>query len=409
MKKQLTGPFAQLLTMSDLPERGALKDEQLAIISNAGILSTDGRVVEVGDFENLRTNHAGNDLHVQEISVPMVAMPGFVDAHTHLLYGGSRARDFALRNAGSSYLEIAEAGGGIKDSVRATRAASDEELITSTLTRLDALARLGTTTCEIKTGYGLSVTEELRMIKAINEVKRQSRVGVIPTCLAAHVVPPGYQGSNADYLTELREKLLANIIPYTNRIDIFIEESTFPVAVARPYLAAARSMGFQLAVHADQFTTGGSALAVELGAASADHLEASGEAEIALLAQSDTVAVALPGASLGLGMQFTPARKLLDAGACLAIASDFNPGSAPMGDLLTQASILATYEKLSNAEVLAGITVRAARALRKKELGYLAAGTKADFIGFATNDYREITYQQGRLRPAKTWIDGTEY
>jgi imidazolonepropionase len=165
------------------------------------------------------------------------------------------------------------------------------------------------------------------------------------------------------------------------------------------YLKKAKEMGFEVTVHADQFTTGGSEVAVKIGAISADHLEASGEREIKLLANSDTVAVTLPGASLGLGMQYVPARKLLDAGACLAIASDWNPGSAPMGDLLMQAAVMSAAEKLSTAEVFAGLTFRAAKALNLSDRGILAAGMKADMQAYPCGDYREILYHQGRLKP----------
>jgi len=191
-----------------------------------------------------------------------------------------------------------------------------------------------------------------------------------------------------------------------HRIDAFVEKSAFTPQEITPYLEKAKQLGFDLTIHADQFSCGGSQVAVALGARSADHLEASGEVEIQALAQSSTVAVALPGASIGLGMAFTPARKLLDQGAILAIASDWNPGSAPMGDLLAQASILATFEKLSTAEVLAGITFRAADALGLTDRGKLTTGQLADFILFPTADYREILYQQGKMKPVGVWKKG---
>jgi imidazolonepropionase len=190
------------------------------------------------------------------------------------------------------------------------------------------------------------------------------------------------------------------------RIDAFVEKSAFSPEEIIPYLKKAKQFGFDLTIHADQFSCGGSQVAVALGARSADHLETSGEVEIQALAQSSTVAVALPGASIGLGMAFTPARKLLDQGAILAIASDWNPGSAPMGDLLAQASILATFEKLSTAEVLAGITFRAAAALGLTDRGKLTTGQFADFILFPTADYREILYQQGKMKPVEVWKKG---
>ena len=192
----------------------------------------------------------------------------------------------------------------------------------------------------------------------------------------------------------------------SNRIDIFVEESAFSVEEGDFFLQKAKEMGFSVLVHADQFHPGGSQLAVKHGAVSADHLEASTDKEIALLANSDTIAMALPGASIGLGVEFTPCRKLLDAGAALAIASDWNPGSAPMGDLLTQAAILGAYEKLSFAETIAGVTFRAAAALALSDRGTLETGKLADLIAFPTNDYREILYHQGKMRPAKIWKKG---
>ena len=204
----------------------------------------------------------------------------------------------------------------------------------------------------------------------------------------------------SELLPQVREEGLSS------RVDIFIEKSAFTRAQAETYLTAAAHMGFDLTVHADQFSTGGSAAAITCGARSADHLEASGPAEIRALAESQVIAMALPGASLGLGCGYTPARKLLDAGASLAIASDFNPGSAPMGDLVAQAAILGAAEKLSNAEVLAGITCRAAAALGLSDRGVLQTGALADFNIYAVDHYNEITYQQGRLKPASVWKQG---
>jgi len=194
----------------------------------------------------------------------------------------------------------------------------------------------------------------------------------------------------------------------TNRIDAFIEESAFSSEQIAPYFDKAKELGFDITVHADQFSTSGSKAAVAYGAISADHLEASTQTEIDLLANSDVIATALPGASLGLGCNFTPARKILDAGGALAIASDHNPGSAPMGDLLTQASILGAFEKLSNAEVIAGITFRAAAALNLKDRGQLQEGFLADFILFHTSDYKEILYNQGNLKPCVIWKKGVK-
>ena len=399
----LIGPFAQLLPMSGLPLKGPLKDSQLPIIYNGGILVSEGKIVNTGTFEDLKTEAS----QVHKIDGEHVCLPGFVDAHTHICFSGTRARDYALRNAGASYLEIAKAGGGIWDTVTQTRKASQLELEGGIKERAQMHLQNGTTTIEVKSGYGLSVHEEIKMLRAIQNANKQLKIDLIPTCLAAHMKPKDWKG-DGNYLDEIISRLFPVLKSenLANRIDAFVEESAFTPAEVETYFREAKKYGFYITVHADQFNPGGSEVAVKFNAISADHLEASTEKEISLLAQSDVIATALPGASLGLGCEFTPARKLLDAGGALAIASDHNPGSAPMGDLLTQASILGAFEKLSNAEVLAGITFRASAALNLKDRGVLSPNFIADFATFRTNDYREITYHQGQLKPSSVWKKG---
>jgi imidazolonepropionase len=221
-------------------------------------------------------------------------------------------------------------------------------------------------------------------------------------------LPKDFPGNQEAYLQMILLELVPHIKQYNlcKRFDIFIEDNAFGTEISGNYLMALKALGFDVTVHGDQFSTGGSKVAVDVGAISVDHLEVTGDKEIAYLAKSNTIATALPGASLGIGCAFTPARKLLDAGCTLAIASDWNPGSAPMGDLLTQASILAAYEKLSTAETLGAMTYRAAAALNLQDRGRLTKGMKADFIAFPTNDYRDILYHQGMMLPQKVWIDG---
>ena len=404
--KKLIGPIRQVLTLDQLPLKGALRDEQLEIIFQAGILIEWECIQKVGSWAELKQEFPEAEIH--ELDGDYVALPGMVDCHTHLCFGGSRARDFALRNAGKTYLEIAQAGGGIWDTVTQTRGLDQETLAEITAKHANRLLSEGVTTLEVKSGYGLSVAEELKMLRAIKQGADQTAADLISTCLAAHLCPKDWKGSPSDYLNEIAIQLFP-VLKAENlctRIDAFVEKSAFSSEEITPYLKKAKQMGFDLTIHADQFSCGGSAVAVGLGARSADHLEASGEPEILALALSNTVAVALPGASIGLGMAFTPARKLLDQGAILAIASDWNPGSAPMGDLLTQAAILATFEKLSTAEVLAGITFRAAAALGFTDRGKLTNGQLADFILFPTADYREILYQQGKMKPVGVWKRG---
>lgn len=404
---KLIGPFSQIITLAGIPLKGAVKDEQLEIINNAGILTENGKILQTGNFEDLKKEFP--NAHLEEIEGKNVLLPGFVDSHTHICFGGKRSRDFAMRLNGKTYLEIAESGGGIWSTVTNTRKETQENLYKSTFENAQKLLENGITTIEIKSGYGLSIEDELKMLRAINQVKNNSKAEIVPTFLGAHMKPRDFEGSNSEYL----ELLVNEIFPIlkeeklANRIDIFTEQSAFSVEESRIYLQKAKENGFEITIHADQFTPGGSHLAAEFGALSADHLEFSGENEIKVLSQSDVVATALPGASIGLGMQYTPARKLLDAGASLSIASDWNPGSAPMGDLLTQASILATFEKLSMAEVLSGITFRAAKALGFTDRGSLEIGKLADFVSFPTDDFRDIIYYQGQLKPNGVWKKGT--
>jgi imidazolonepropionase len=410
IKHTLIGPIRQALTMSGLPLKGALKESQLDVISEAGILIKNDKIHQVGSYWDLYPEAQSIGAEMITLKGDFVALPGLIDCHTHICFGGSRAQDYAMRNAGESYLEIAKAGGGIWDTVTQTRKATLEKLAQLTLQRANRHLKDGITTIEVKSGYGLSLEEELKMLRAIKLANENANADLIPTCLAAHIKPRDFEGTHRDYLKTISEQLFPILQEegLANRIDAFIEDTAFTNEDIQSYFQKAKEMGFDITVHADQFHAGGSKVAVDFGAISADHLEASTEKEIKLLTASDTIAVALPGASMGLGVTYTPARKLLDAGASLAIASDWNPGSAPMGDLLMQASVLGTFEKLSNADVLAGITFWAAAALGLNDRGQLEPGMLADIILFPTNDYREITYQQGRLKPLKVYKKGGE-
>jgi imidazolonepropionase len=403
---KLIGPFQQIITLANLPLRGKLADEQLEIIKNGGILLENGIIQKVQDFNDLKTEFPEAD--IDKIEGEQVCLPAFTDCHTHIVFGGNRANDFAMRNAGKTYLEIAESGGGIWSSVQHTRNASEQELLETTLERINILISQGITTVEIKSGYGLDVENELKMLRVIKKAQTFTKATLVPTCLSAHLKPRDFEGSSEAYLNYILEEILP-IVKAENlakRVDIFIEKSAFLPEESNNFLLKAKEMGFELTVHADQFTSGSSRIAVGVGAKSADHLEATVDEDIEYLAKSDTVAVALPGASLGLGEKFTPARKILDADGILAIATDWNPGSAPMGNLITQASILATFQKLSTAEVLAGITFRSAVALNLEDRGRLEKGKKADFVTFKTDNFQNVLYQQGSLKPNCIYING---
>jgi len=403
---KLIGPISQLITMEGLPLKGPISDVKLVPIVDGGIVVNNGVVVRTGSYSELESAYPKTKkVYLEGKSV---IIPGFIDAHTHLCWSGSRASDFAMRNAGLPYLTIAEAGGGIWDTVTKTRASTDEQLFTDLMTRINRLQSWGVTTVEIKSGYGLSTEHELRILRTIQKAGELSKIDIVSTCLAAHVVPKDYKGTGSAYL----EQLITDLLPVvkkeklSKRVDIFIEKTAFDVEEASDYILRAKSIGFEFTIHADQFTPGGALLGVELGARSVDHLEASTELDIKAIALSETVALALPGASVGLGEPFAPVRRLLDSGGCVAIASDWNPGSAPLGNLLVLASIIATYQKLTTAEVFASLTVRAAKALNLTNVGSLKAGNLADFQRYEVDDYREILYQQGMLLPNKVWKRG---
>ncbi|AZA75656.1 imidazolonepropionase [Chryseobacterium indoltheticum] len=405
---KLIGPFKQVVTLANLPLRGKLSDEQLEIIVDGGILINENTIQKIGNFETLKSEN--QNIEIEYVEDEQIVLPAFVDSHTHICFGGNRANDFAMRNAGKTYLEIAESGGGIWSSVQHTRSASEEDLLKTLLERIDFLISLGITTIEVKSGYGLDVENELKMLRMIKKAQEQTKATLVPTCLSAHLKPRDFSGSNEDYLNYILTEILPKVKEenLAKRVDIFIEKSAFQPEESKVFLRKTKDLGFEITVHADQFTPGSSRIAVEVGAKSADHLEATIDEDIEFLAQSETVATALPGASLGLGEKFTPARKLLDAGAIVAIASDWNPGSAPMGNLITQASILATFEKLTTAEVLAGMTFRSAFGLGLEDRGQLKSGLKADFVTYKTNNFQNVLYNQGSLKADSVYIDGAK-
>jgi len=382
--------------MVNLPERGAISDNSLEIIDDGGVVIEDGKIIEVGDFLSL----SKNNLDVREITYPCVLLPGFIDSHTHVCHYGNRSDEYAKRNSGISYQQILEEGGGIHNTMNSTSNSTDEQLTDDTLNRLKRHFQEGVLTCEVKSGYAPNLEDEVRMLRIINEIDSSNDIDLIPTCLAAHVTPKKYESSKK-YLDSIVNDLLPIIKEenLSNRVDIFIEEKAFSITEASNFLEKIKN-DFYITAHANQFTSGGLKVGVDNGAVSVDHLEVITDQEIDYLSKSDTTGVVLPGCSLGLGIPFAPARKLLDYNCKVSIASDWNPGSAPMGDLLMQASLLGSTEKLSNAEVLAGITCRAANALSLEDRGSLENGKIADMIGFKTNDFRDILYNQGKLKPS---------
>ncbi|WP_184744469.1 imidazolonepropionase [Spirochaeta isovalerica] len=404
----LIGPFSQLLTLDGIPLKGAVSDSQLQIIRDGALVVEGDRISAVGAYDELKRDYPS--AAVQTIEGDAVCLPGLIDVHTHICWGGSRAGDYASRIAGKTYLEIAEEGGGINVSVRGTRKASSGELFEGLRKRALRHLREGVTTCEVKSGYGLDRESELKVLRVIGRADGELPIDLIPTALSAHIRPFDFDGTDREYIDYVLHEILPDVKKenLADRADIFIDRGAFSKDDGAYFLRQASDMGFKLTVHADQFSSGTSSIAVSAHALSADHLESISEEDIDLLAASTTVAVALPGCSIGLGMNYAPARKLLDKGASLAISTDWNPGSAPMGDLLMQASLISAAEKLSSAETFAAITCRAAAALDLGDRGILKEGLLADFIMFPTDDYREILYNQGKIKPSAIWKKGVK-
>ncbi len=399
----LIGPITQILTMDLLPPAGPIPDTRLIVLEDEWIRISNGMITSIGPLEEIQKP----DDIVNKLRTPFVCLPGFIDAHTHLCYAGKRSADYAMRIEGTGYDEIAALGGGILDTVRKTRTCHIEELTKTLVERIKLCLTQGVTTCEVKTGYGLTYEHEMKMLEAIRLAGKEVPVSLVPTCLAAHTRPIEFK-DNKEYLNFVIHRILKTVVDgnFCDRVDIFVDEHAFSVKEAKAFLLTAKNMGFKLIVHADQFSVGGSLLAAEMGALSADHLEKSGPNEFAALRKGNVIPIVLPGACLGLGLPFPDCRGMLDNQLPLVIATDWNPGTAPLGNLLLQASVLAAACKLTTAETLAAITCRAAKALSVNDRGILKRGYRADFILFPTNDYRDILYYQGNLLPSHVYIQG---
>jgi imidazolonepropionase len=318
------------------------------------------------------------------------ALPGLVDCHTHAAFGGDRVEEFSLRAGGATYEELHARGGGILSTVRATRAAGEEGLRAAVERHRGWMRAHGTTTFEAKSGYGLDRDTELASLRAIRAA------GGIPTWLGAHAVPPEFEGDADAYLDFALAEVLPDAARLAEAADVFLERGAFDAAQARRYLEACRDAGLALRLHGDQFTEQGAvALAVELGARSVDHLEATGADGVRVLAASRVAAVLLPASALFLDRPQPPARALVGAGAAVALATDFNPGSAFCESLPLVCSLAATQLKLSPAEALAACTVNAAHVLGRDDRGRLAAGYRADLVLLAAPDWRYLAYHLG--------------
>jgi imidazolonepropionase len=370
----------------DAPLRGAALGE-VEVLEDAYVLCAGDSIDAVGRMRDL----PALDGDVGEIDGRgRCAIPGLVDCHTHAAFGGDRVDEFSLRAGGASYEELHAAGGGILSTVRATRAAGEDGLRAAVERHRGWMLRHGTTTFEAKSGYGLDGETELASLRAIRDA------GGVPTWLGAHAVPPEFDDGDA-YLDFALAEVLPQAAEIAEAADVFLERGAFDATQARRYLEACRDAGLALRLHGDQFTElGAIPLAIELGARSVDHLEGTGDAGVRTLAASDVTGVVLPASALFLGRQMPPARALVDAGAAVALATDFNPGSAFCESLPLCCSLAATQLQLSPAEALAACTVNAAHVLgRADRLGRLAPGYRADLVLLEAPDWRYLAYHLG--------------
>jgi imidazolonepropionase len=338
-------------------------------------------------------------------------LPGFVDAHTHPVYAGARLDEYEMRARGATYEEIAAAGGGIRSTVRLTRLASEDDLYTAARRRMNWFLACGTTTIEAKSGYGLSLDDELKLLRVIRRLGETGPLRVVPTFLGAHEIPDEYRGRPAEYGDLVADEMIPEVarLRLAEYCDVFCEPSVFPVPVARRILAAARGHGLRARLHADQLTeSGGAQLAAEMGAATADHLEHTGPAGIAALKQAGVQPVLLPGSVYALGRaRYPQARAMIDAGLRVVLATDFNPGSSPTPSIPMILSLASTHLGMSPAEALAAVTVNAAHSLgRGAEIGSLEPGKAADFVIHDAEDYREIAYHFGLPHAQRVYIGG---
>ncbi len=366
---------------------------ELHAISRAAVAWEGETIRWVGPEAELPTEWRGGE---QLDAGGRLAIPGLVDCHTHLAFGGWRADEFERRLQGATYLEIARAGGGIMSTVRATRAAGDAELRARAAAALDGMRRLGVTTVECKSGYGLDLETELRLLRVYRALAAEQPTRLVPTFLGAHLVPAEHRDDRAAYLRLLLDEMLPAVARegLARCCDVFVEETAFSVAEARRILLAGKAAGLLPKLHADQLTAGGGAeLAAEVGAVSADHLECASDAGIAAMARAGVVAVSLPIATMYLHQQPMPARKFLAAGVPVAVATDFNPGSAPSWDLPLALWLACQLQRMTPAEALKGATSVAARAVGLAgEAGEVLPGRRADLAIIDAPDVNHWLY-----------------
>lgn len=395
------------------PKRGdQLNDAGLR--HNAAVAVQNGKIIAIGDVAEIRREY---DAKAVIDAGGNAVVPGFVDAHTHVVFAGERINEFELRIKGADYLEILAAGGGILSTMTATRAATPAEMAAQSCPRLNEMLQLGTTTAEVKSGYGLSTDSELHMLQAVEILEDSHPMTLVPTFLGAHAIPPEFSGRSDDF-TDL---VVAEMLPQVEKwyrnssfakqqiplfVDVFCEKNAFNLAQSRRVLAAGKAAGCSLKIHTDEFTAlGGTSLAAELGATSADHLDVTTPEERTVLAASGTIAVFIPAVNLNFGSShFADARAFADDGAAIALATDINPGSAPCPSMPLVMALACRYQKLLPAEALNAATINAAFAVGMGyRVGSIEVGKAADLLILKYADFRHVAYQIGG-NPVKSVI-----
>ncbi len=391
--------IAQVVTLRGKPApRCGQEMADLEIIENGAIAVRAEHIDWVGPTRELSHRDLNTDCETIDcLGLNLTALPGFVDCHTHPIFAGTRASEYDMRAHGRTYQEIAAAGGGIRASVRQLRAAAQSQLVEGAERFFYQFLAHGTTTIEAKSGYGLSVEDELKSLKALSQVRSRSRLEVFPTFLGAHDIPDEFRDRREEYVRILVEKLIPQVAAegLAQFCDVFCDEGYFTVEEARDILLAARKHGLGLRIHAEELApSGGARLAAELGACSADHLEWLDDEGIELLKKSGTVATLLPGTAFNLGLtRYPPARKLISAGVPVALATDFNPGSCFCLNMQLVLAIACSQMRMTPAEAITAATLNAAHSLRAADrLGSIEAGKQADIVLMDVGDYRELPY-----------------
>ena len=400
----------QLVTLAG-PQRPRVRAEmsELSVVSGGAMFIRGGRIEAAGTISEIEPRLTSKTNVID--AKGRVVLPGFVDAHTHPVFAGTRVDEFEMRATGTTYAEIAARGGGIRSTVRRTRQASEEELFNSGRRYQEWFLRCGTTTIEAKSGYGLSVDAELKLLRVIRELGSAGPLRYVPTFLGAHDVPDEFRGKAREYVDLILHEMLPKVVEsgLAEYCDVFCEPWIFDVPTSIEILTAARGAGLGLRVHSDQLTrSGGAEMAAAVGAVTADHLEQIDDAGIAALALANVQPVLLPASVYSLGSErFAPARKIIDAGLAVVLATDFNPGSSPTPSMPFVLSLASTHMRMSPAEAIVAATVNAAHSVgRGANFGSLETGKQADFVVYDCGDYRELGYFAGIELADAVYISG---